>query len=137
MIEKATDPQLEQAFQSHLQETETHVSRLQDIVTQIYGDEKTQKCKVTSALISSAEDMIKDATDPSVRDAALIAAGQQVEHHEMAIYGTLRSWAKILGDHAQAESLAQILEQEKHADAKLTEISGHVNQDAETRAHAA
>jgi ferritin-like metal-binding protein YciE len=132
MIEKATDPQLKQAFQSHLQETETHVTRVQEILSQALGEVDTIKCKVLSSLVSEAEDMIKDASDPSVRDAALIAAAQQVEHHEIAVYGTLRTWAGILGETEQAEILEKLLEEEKHADILLTGISSRVNLDAET-----
>jgi len=131
MIEKATDPQLKQAFQSHLQETETHVERVRQILEQVSDEASTIKCKVLSSLVSEAEDMIKDASDSSVRDVALIAAGQQVEHHEMAVYGTLRTWAGILGETAQAEILQQILEEEKHADVLLTGIADRVNQEAE------
>ena len=137
MIEKATDPALKEAFQTHLQETDTHVTRVQGILNQIYGESKTIKCKVLSALVSEAEDSIKDASDPSVRDAALIGAGQQVEHHEMAIYGTLRTWAEILGEQNQAQTLNAILEQEKHADSVLTGISDRVNKDAQSHVRSA
>ena len=95
------------------------------------GEASTIKCKVLSSLVSEAEDMIRDAADASVRDAAIIAAAQQVEHHEMATYGTLRSWAQILGETAQAQSLNEILDQEKNADKVLTGISDRVNPDAE------
>ena len=138
MIEKATDPQLKQAFQSHLQETETHVTRVEGILQQLEGKTDTIKCKVLASLVSEAEDMIKDANDMSVRDVALIAAGQQVEHHEIAIYGTLRTWAGLLGETEQAEVLENILEEEKHADTILTGIASRVNRDAEVRvSHAA
>jgi ferritin-like metal-binding protein YciE len=133
MVEKATDPRLKEAFSTHLRETNTHVTHVKEILTKIYAEPKTSKCKVLSALVTEAEDSIKDATDPSVRDAALIAAAQQVEHHEMAVYGTLRTWAQLLGETAQAQTLNQILEQEKNADSILTSISDHVNQQAETR----
>lgn len=131
MIEKATDPQLKQAFQTHLSETQTHVNRVELIVTNIYGSAKTSKCKVASALISSAQSLVGDTSDPAVRDAALIASAQQVEHHEMAIYGTLRTWAQILGEPNAAETFHQILEQEKNADSTLTAISEPVNRSAE------
>jgi len=131
MIEKSTDPQLKQAFQAHLEETETHVTLLHGILEETLGEAETIKCKVLAALVSEAEDAIKDAADPSVRDAALIAAGQQVEHHEIAVYGTLRTWAGILGEVEQAETLESILEEEKHADVLLTGISSRVNLDAE------
>jgi ferritin-like metal-binding protein YciE len=130
MIEKASDPQLKEAFSTHLQESETHVTRVEDILTQIFGESKTSKCKVLSSLVSEAEGVVKDASDPSVRDAALIAAAQQVEHHEMAVYGTLRTWAELLGESEQAETLDRILEQEKNADSILTRISERVNQEA-------
>jgi ferritin-like metal-binding protein YciE len=101
------------------------------ILDEALGESSTIKCKVVSALVSEAEDVIKDAADPSVRDAALISAGQQVEHHEIAVYGTLRTWAGILGETAQAATLEAILEEEKHADILLTGISSRVNLDAE------
>jgi ferritin-like metal-binding protein YciE len=98
MIEKSTDIQLKQAFQSHLQETRVHVTRLQDILREEHGDVESIKCKVLSSLVSEAEDMVKDATDPTVRDVALIAAAQRVEHYEIASYGAVRRWAQILGE---------------------------------------
>jgi ferritin-like metal-binding protein YciE len=137
MMEKATDPQLKQAFEDHLNETYTHVSLVADIVTSIYGDPKTSTCKVTSALSRSADDLIADASDSAVRDAALIAAAQQVEHHEIAIYGTLRNWAELLGLTTDAETFSQILAQEKHADVLLSGISTRINQEAEPGAKAA
>src|ERR1700748_3915857 len=97
MIEKQTDTQLKQAFQSHLQETHVHVTRLQEILQAEKQDVEALKCKVLPALVAEAEDMIKDATDTSVRDAALIAAAQRVEHYEIAVYGAVRQWANILG----------------------------------------
>ena len=80
MIDEATDTQLKQAFQSHLQETEQHVTRLEQILRQNTGDIDTVKCKGLSALVTEAEDMIKDAKDDSVRDVALIAGAQRIEH---------------------------------------------------------
>jgi ferritin-like metal-binding protein YciE len=89
---------------------------------------------VISTLISSAEDNIKDAGDASIRDISLIASAQQVEHHEIAVYGTLRSWAELLGESEDADTLESILEEEKKADELLTAISDTVNTTAaETR----
>jgi ferritin-like metal-binding protein YciE len=132
MIDKASDPQLKQGLQTHLQETEGHVSRVQSILQQCTGDASTETCKVMAALATEGSDMIKDAGDPSVCDAAIIAACQEVEHHEMAVYGTLRTWANILGETAQAQELEQILNQEKHADEVLTSVSNRVNMDAQS-----
>lgn len=127
MIEKSTDTQLKQAFQSHLQETQVHVTRVEQILNTLTGEAKPIKCKVTAALITSAEDMVKDAADDAVRDAALISAGQRVEHFEIATYGAVRRWAELLGETAQASLLDQTIKEEGHADHLLTEISNRVN----------
>jgi len=134
MIEKATDVQLKQAFQSHLQETRVHVTRLQDILREEHGEADPIKCKVLSALVSEAQDMIKDATDPTVRDVALIAAAQRVEHYEIASYGAVRRWAQILGEAEQAALLDKTIQEEGHADQLLTSISDRVNVEAERAA---
>jgi ferritin-like metal-binding protein YciE len=134
MIEKATDVQLKQAFQYHLQETRIHVTRLQCILREEKGDVDPIKCKVLSALVSEAEDMIKDATDTTVRDVALIAAAQRVEHYEIASYGAVRRWAQILGEAEQAALLNQTIQEEGHADQLLTSISERVNVEADKAA---
>jgi len=137
MIDTATDTQLKQAFQSHLQETEQHVARLEQILRQTTGDADTVKCKVLSALVTEAEDMIKDAKDDSVRDVALIAGAQRIEHYEIASYGALRQFARILGETAQAQTLDQTIKEEGHADHLLTEISDRINPYAEKGAERA
>jgi ferritin-like metal-binding protein YciE len=134
MIEKATDTQLKQAFQSHLQETHVHITRLQQILKAETHDAESLKCKVLAALVSEAEDMIKDATDDSVRDAALIAAAQRVEHYEIAAYGAVRQWAHILGHPEQMTILDQTIKEEGHADQLLTSIAEHVNIEADKAA---
>lgn len=127
MIDKATDTQLKQAFQSHLQETEVHVTRLEQILNTVAGEAKTVKSKVMAALVTETEDMVKDAADDAVRDAALISAGQRVEHFEIAAYGAVRRWAELLGETAHASLLDQTIKEEGHADHLLTEISNRVN----------
>jgi ferritin-like metal-binding protein YciE len=134
MIEKCTDIQLKQAFQSHLQETNVHVTRLQNILREETRDVEAETCKVLKALVSEAEDMIKDAKDETVRDAALIAAAQRVEHYEIAAYGAVRQWALILGKNKQATLLDQTIKEEGHADHLLTEIAGRVNVEADKAA---
>ena len=131
MIEKATDPQLKQAFENHLEETRGHVAKVERLL-QAFGKDDSSKCKVLSALVSEAEDGIKDAADESVRDVTLIAAAQQVEHHEMAVYGTLRTWASLIGELDQASVLETILDEERHADVLLSAISDRVNVSAES-----
>ena len=134
MIEKATSPHLKQAFQSHLQETNVHVTRLQDILREETKDVEAETCKVLKALVTEAEDMIKDAKNENVRDAALIAAAQRVEHYEIAAYGSVRQWALILGKNGQAALLDQTIKEEGHADHLLTEIAGRINIEADKAA---
>lgn len=135
MIEKSTDSQLKQAFQKHLNETEGHVSTVKKILSQASGNASSVTCKVIAALVTEAQDSIKDAGDESVRDVTLIAAGQQVEHHEMAVYGTLRTWANLLGEKNQASLLEEILQEEKEADKTLSEVASRVNTNAESPAY--
>jgi ferritin-like metal-binding protein YciE len=127
MIDKASDTQLKQALQSHLQETEVQVSRIEQILREATGEAKAIKCKVLAALVDEAEDMSKDASDDSVRDAALIAAAQRVEHYEIAVYGAVRHFAQILGEASQAQLLDQTAKEEGHADHLLTTIANRVN----------
>jgi ferritin-like metal-binding protein YciE len=134
MIDKATDVQLKQAFQSHLQETHVHVTRLQQILAGEMNSAEPVKCKVLAALVSEAEDMIQDATDLAVRDVALIAAGQRVEHYEIASYGAVRRWAQILGEAEHAALLGKTIEEEGHADHLLTSIADRVNVEADKAA---
>ncbi len=132
MIEKSTDPQLATAFRNHLTETQGHVAKVQSLLRDATGDVGVGTCKAISALITEAEDNIKDAAEPSIRDITLIASAQQVEHHEIAVYGTLRSWAELLGQDGDANTLESILEEEKNADKLLSTISDSVNTTAET-----
>ena len=134
MIEAATEPQLKNALQTHLQETRGHVARLEQILNQAQGSVESKKCKGIAALISEGEDVIKDATDESVRDAGIISAAQRVEHYEMAAYGTVRTFAEILGNESQADLLDQTLEEEKHADAVLPGIADTANTKADRAA---
>jgi ferritin-like metal-binding protein YciE len=134
MIEAATEPGLKQALSSHLQETQGHVARLEQILQQGAGKVSTKKSKGMAALITEGDDIVSDASDESVRDAGIIAAAQKVEHYEMAAYGTVRNFAEILGLTDHADLLEQTLEEEKHADALLTEISDGANTQADRAA---
>jgi ferritin-like metal-binding protein YciE len=127
MIDKSTDQQLATAFRDHLRQTEGHVASVESLLRKATGESSTETCKAMSGLITEAEDSIKDASDTSIRDITLIAAAQTVEHHEMAIYGTLRTWANILGLADDARTLDSILSEEKEADKLLTSISDGVN----------
>jgi ferritin-like metal-binding protein YciE len=133
MIEKSTDPQLATAFRDHLEQTRGHVAKVESLLREAKGEADTSTCKAISALITEAEDNIKDAGDPSIRDITLIASAQQVEHHEIAVYGTLRTWAELLGEDLAADTLESILEEEKEADELLSNISDSVNTMADSR----
>jgi len=130
MIEAASDPQLKQAFQSHLQETEVHVRRLEQILSALSDEVDDKRCAVTAALISAGENIVKESDAGAVRDAGLIASAQKIEHFEIAAYGSAREWAEQLGLTQQAILLAETLHEEKHADEVLTTISARTNRAA-------
>lgn len=130
LIQNSTDPELSDAFRMHLDETQGHVSSIEGLLRNHVGEAVTETCKVINGLSTEASDTIKDATDPGVRDIAIIGAAQQVEHHEIAVYGTLRRWAEILGLDEDAAVLESIEAEEENADAVLNEISERVNLEA-------
>jgi ferritin-like metal-binding protein YciE len=127
LIENATDPELADAIRLHRDETYGHVATVESILRNHVGEAATETCKVINGLTSEASDVVKDVTDPSIRDIAVIGAAQEVEHHEIAIYGTLRRWAEILGLDEDAALLESIEAEEENADAVLTEIADRVN----------
>jgi ferritin-like metal-binding protein YciE len=123
MIEKASDPQLKQAFQSHLDETKTQVKRVEQVF-QMHGTEASGvDCPAIDGIIEEAEDVAGEIADKQVLNAALAAAAQAVEHYEIARYGTLIAWAKQLGRNDCATVLQKNLDEEKAADKKLTAIA--------------
>lgn len=123
MIEEATEPKLRQAFQVHLQETRQQVERLEQILEDCTGAAEAVPCEVLTALILEAQWMIKDAADDSVRDAALIASAQRIEHYEIAAYGSVRHFARILGEVSHAQLLDQTVKEEGRSDHMLSDIA--------------
>ena len=123
MVDAAATPELRQAFEHHLSETEEHVQRLEEIMEELEIVDHGKKCKGMQGLLKEGEEMMKDATDSLTRDAGLIAAAQRVEHYEMAGYGTVVSYANQLNRPEIAEKLQMTLDEEKEADKKLTEIA--------------
>src|SRR5689334_21778308 len=97
MIQTAADTQLKEAFHSHLKETEVHVARVRSLLENLAGEAEMSKCKVIGALSDETEDEAQSCTHDSVRDVALIAGAQRIEHYEIAAYGALRSFAQMLG----------------------------------------
>jgi ferritin-like metal-binding protein YciE len=123
MISKSSKPELKTAFETHLQETKGQIGRL-DQVFQLCGvQSKSVDCPAIDGILEEAEEVSGEVADRKVMDAALIAAGQSVEHYEIARYGTLIAWAKALGRNDVASLLAQNLAEEKAADQKLTTLA--------------
>ncbi|MBZ4204802.1 MULTISPECIES: YciE/YciF ferroxidase family protein [Klebsiella] len=128
--------ELQTAFSAHLEETQGHIERIDKLLEK--NDQirlKRMKCVAMEGLIEEANEVIEATEKNEIRDAALIAAAQKVEHYEIAAYGTLCTLAEQLGYKAAVKLLAETLEEEKDADMKLTDIAvGHVNQDAQQSA---
>lgn len=123
MIESCSSPELRRGLEQHLQETQNQVARLERVFSIVGAEAKTDSNEIFDEMSSAVKDSISHTDDGSpVRDAALIVNGNQVEHYEMAIYGSLVSFARQLGFQEAATLLQQTLEEEKAADAKLTEI---------------
>jgi ferritin-like metal-binding protein YciE len=123
MIEKATDAQLKQGFQSHLAETKNHVKRLEQVFEMHGVKAKGVDCPAIDGIIEEAEEIAGEVADKQVLDAALIAAAQAVEHYEITRYGTLVAWANQLGRSDCASVLQKNLDEEKAADKKLTVLA--------------
>src|SRR5215217_2806526 len=123
MVDKATDPQLKQGFQTHLTETQNQIKRLEKVF-EMYGKKpKGVDCPTIDGLIKEANEVAGDVADQEVLDAALIASAQAVEHHEISRYGTLIAWAEQLGRNDCARVLQQTLDEEKATDKKLTTMA--------------
>jgi ferritin-like metal-binding protein YciE len=123
MADAAHSNQLKQAFQKHLGETQGHVSRLESIFREINVEPKRETCAAMKGLITEGEEMINAKGDPDIKDAALIAAAQRVEHYEISAYGTARSFARRLGLTQAQNLLEQTLQEESACDEKLTQIA--------------
>jgi ferritin-like metal-binding protein YciE len=123
MIEASSSTELRSALEEHLQQTRTHVTRLERVFSLCGAEPKTEGNDVVDEIIDAADDMVSATEDGStLRDAALIVGGNQVEHYEIAVYGSLINFAQQLGLSEAANVLQQTLQEEKAADAKLTQI---------------
>ena len=134
MIEHAEDTQLKQALQSHLQKTNSHVTRLERLIADLTDEVDDKKDPILAAIVGSGENITKESDPGAVRDAGLIATAQKVEHDEMASYRSARDWATQLSLPEYAAILQQTLEEEKHADRLLTEIAHSTNPSASVAA---
>ena len=131
MIKNASDEELVAALTDHLQVTEGHVTRLEQVFEAIGEKAVAKKCEAMAGLVKEAAEIMEDTEKGTVRDAGIISAGQKVEHYEIATYGTLAAFAKTLGEDEAAELLLATLGEEKEADEKLSEIADTINVEAD------
>ena len=132
MADAASNPELRSAFQTHLTETRTQKDRLDRVFRLLGRQPQSETCEAMRGLVSEGEEMISMEGDPEVKDAALIAAAQRVEHYEIAAYGCARTFARQLGHDDIADLLQETLDEEGATDKKLTKLAeGVVNKEAE------
>lgn len=134
MAEAASARDLRQAFNDHLRQTAEHVRRLERIFQDLGDSPKGHTCEGMKGLVKEGEEMIKMQGEPAVLDAGLIAAAQRVEHYEIAGYGTVRTYAELLGRSEHVSLLERTLQEEEDTDEKLTQLAeSHVNEEALVR----
>jgi ferritin-like metal-binding protein YciE len=126
MAKAASSPELKQAFEDHLEQTEEHVARLDEIFGKLDKKPTGKTCQAMKGLVEEGSEMMKHDGEEVVLDAGLIAAAQKVEHYEMASYGTVRTWAEMLGEDDAAELLQQTLDEEGETDKRLTELAEEI-----------
>jgi ferritin-like metal-binding protein YciE len=132
MAKAANSEELRSGFEEHLEQTKGHVKRLEQIFGSLDEKPTGKKCKGMEGLIEEGSEMIKEEEfKGEVLDAGLISAAQRVEHYEIAGYGSVRTYAKLLGEVQAAELLEQTLEEEKETDQKLTQLAEKINVEAE------
>ncbi|MEP6571980.1 MAG: ferritin-like domain-containing protein [Gemmatimonadota bacterium] len=131
MAKAATHPELQSAFEEHLDQTRMQKARLEEIFEALGDSPRGKTCKGMKGIISEGSDLLGEDAEPAVLDAGLIAAAQHVEHYEIAGYGCVRAYAELLGEHHAVTLLQQSLDEEETTDRKLTALAGRlVNVDA-------
>ena len=131
LMEAVTHAELKDAMQLHFEQTQEQVARLEQIFEKLGQSPKGKTCQAMHGLVKEGQEILKEQTDPSVRDAALLAASQKIEHYEIAAYGTVITYAEQLGDEDAANLLKKTLNEEKHTDKLLSKLAeGVINQDA-------
>jgi ferritin-like metal-binding protein YciE len=130
MAKAANSPELKAAFTEHLEQTKEQLVRLNQIGEKLGKSLTGHTCAAMKGLIEEGSEWMEEDAEPEVMDAGLIAAGQRVEHYEMAGYGTVHNFAELLGDEDSAELLAETLKEEKTADKKLTSLAKAINVEA-------
>jgi ferritin-like metal-binding protein YciE len=126
MAKGASSPELKKAFEEHLEQTQVHVERLEEIFEGLDKSPKGKTCKAMKGLIEEGSEILQEEGEDSVIDAALIGAAQRVEHYEIAAYGTVRTFAKLLGEEEAVALLQETLDEEGETDKRLTELAEEV-----------
>jgi ferritin-like metal-binding protein YciE len=127
LVKASHEPDLKQAFEHHLEETRNHVTRLEHILKSMNQSPRGKICEGMKGLLKEGEERIHGGGEAEVLDAGIIASAQRVEHYEIAGYGSARTYAELLGDQEAVRMLSQTLEEEKAADAKLSQVAKSVN----------
>ena len=136
LAKAASNPKLREAFATHLEETQGHVERLEQVFDTLDERARGKHCDGIAGIIEEGKSIMEEEFDDIAMDACLIAAGQRAEHYEMAAYGTLVAWAKAMGHKEAAKLLQQTLDEEKAADKKLSDLAeSGINQSAAEAAH--
>lgn len=130
MAKAASSDELRQGFEDHLQQTRGHVERLEQIFESLDESPKGKKCMGMEGLVKEGSEAMGEDFEDAVMDAALIGAAQRVEHYEIAAYGTVSEFAKVLGENEHVSLLEQTLTEEKETDEKLTELAKEINPQA-------
>ena len=130
MAKAASSDDLRQGFEEHLEQTRGHVERLEQIFESMEESPKGKKCMGMEGLVKEGSEVMDEDFEGAVMDAALIGAAQRVEHYEIAAYGTVSEFAKILGEKEHVSLLEQTLQEEKETDERLTELAGEINPQA-------
>jgi ferritin-like metal-binding protein YciE len=130
LAEAACNPELAAAFEEHLAQTQEHISRLETVFEEIGQSPAREPCVGMKGIIEEGRKILDEDASDVVKDAALITAAQRVEHYEMAVYGTLRTWARILGYEDSARLLEETLDEEEGTDSALTGIAQQINPEA-------
>jgi len=136
LAKTASNPDLRDAFETHLEETRGHVDRLEQVFESLDEKVRGKHCDGIAGIIEEGKSIMEEDFDDTTMDACLIAAGQRAEHYEMAAYGTLIAWGEAMGHTEAVKLLQQNLNEEKAADKKLTSLAeGGINQSAAEAAH--
>jgi ferritin-like metal-binding protein YciE len=131
MIKAATSPDLKAGLQEHLEITKEQLARLDQIFEKLGKKGTGKKCKGMEGVLADGKEVLEEDMEDDVRDAAIISAAQHVEHYEMAGYGTVRTYAQLLGEKEAMKLLQQTLDEEGDADKQLTQLAGKINVEAE------